>query len=111
LGVAGARRPVPPGSWDVLVNATPVGTYPNVRDSAFPETVLDGQLVYDLVYNPPETALVRQARRAGCRAIGGLDMLVAQARLQQQRWCGRVPAVETLRAAALWKLSTFASTP
>jgi 3-dehydroquinate dehydratase/shikimate dehydrogenase len=109
LGVFGAARPVPPGSWDVLVNATPVGSYPAGDDTAFPEASFGGGLVYDLVYNPVTTRLLRAARAAGCRTIGGLDMLVHQAALQQERWTGRMPSLDVMREAARWKLSTFAS--
>ncbi len=110
LGVAGAGRPVPPGAWDVLVNATPVGTQPDVTASAFPEARFDGALVYDLVYNPPDTALLRAARAAGCRTIGGLEMLIAQACLQQAFWTGTRPPEAPMREAAAWKLSTWTST-
>jgi shikimate 5-dehydrogenase len=58
------------------------------------------------VYNPPETTFLREARAHGCLVIGGLEMLVAQARLQQQRWFGRAPHPDTLRDAALWKLNS-----
>ncbi len=106
VGAGAARRPVPRGSWDLLVNATPVGTHPDVDESAFPEGVYDGELVYDLVYNPAKTALVREAAAHGCRAIGGLGMLVEQARLQVKWWHGRTPAAEGMRDAALWRLET-----
>jgi 3-dehydroquinate dehydratase / shikimate dehydrogenase len=109
VGVAAACRPVPPGSWDVLVNTTPVGTFPQIQELAFPEGHFDGGLAYDLVYNPPETAFLRAARHAGCRTIGGLEMLVAQACAQQERWGGRKPPADVLRDAALWKLSTCVS--
>ncbi|MDO8836161.1 MAG: type I 3-dehydroquinate dehydratase [Vicinamibacterales bacterium] len=108
LGVTSAPRPVPPGSWDVLVNATPAGTFPACDETAFPEATFDGGLVYDLVYNPVATALLRAAGAAGCRTIGGLDMLLHQAALQQERWTGRRPSLDGMRGAALWKLSMFA---
>ena len=111
LGVQGITRPVPPGSWDLLVNATPVGTFPAVDDTPFPEGRFDGRLVYDLVYNPPITRFVRDARLAGCRAIGGLEMLVAQALRQAAWWTGRAPSAGLLREAALWRLSLPAGTP
>jgi 3-dehydroquinate dehydratase/shikimate dehydrogenase len=104
VGAHAALRPVPPGSWDLLVNATPVGTYPDVGASAFPEGVYDGELVYDLVYNPERTALLREAEAKGCLAVGGLGMLIEQARLQVRWWHGRVPAAEKMRDAALWRL-------
>jgi 3-dehydroquinate dehydratase / shikimate dehydrogenase len=109
LAVASGGRPVPAASWDVLVNATPVGTFPHADDTPFPEARFDGRLVYDLVYNPLVTRLQRDALAAGCRALGGLDMLVSQAQLQQEIWMGRKPSVAVLRDAAIWKLSTFAS--
>jgi shikimate dehydrogenase len=108
LGVGGAGRPVPAGAWDLLVNTTPVGTAPDADRSAFPEGRYDGQVVYDLVYNPPVTRMLREAAGQGCPTIGGLDMLVEQARLQAEAWTGRRPDAEVLCEAARWKLSTFA---
>jgi 3-dehydroquinate dehydratase/shikimate dehydrogenase len=95
-----ADWPPPPGSWDILVNATPVGTVPHVGETPLPGGPFDGQLVYDLVYNPPETALLRDALTAGCDTIGGLDMLVAQAQRQFRWWTGVTPAAGVMRAAA-----------
>lgn len=90
----------PTGVWDVLVNATPVGTWPDVKASPIPCEALRGGLVYDLVYNPPETALLRSARAAGLETIGGLEMLVTQACLQCEWWTGReAPAAVIDRAA------------
>jgi 3-dehydroquinate dehydratase / shikimate dehydrogenase len=107
LGVVAAERPVPPGTWDLLINATPVGTHPDAGASAFPEGEYTGRLVYDLVYNPPVTRLMHDAAARGCRTIGGLEMLVEQARLQIAQWFGRLPDAAVLRDAAQWKLSTF----
>jgi 3-dehydroquinate dehydratase / shikimate dehydrogenase len=96
-----------PGSWDLLVNATPVGTYPAVADSPVPEAVLQGGgLVYDLVYKPVRTRLLADAAAAGCPTIGGLEMLVAQAARQFEWWTGRPAPIETMRAAAERRLST-----
>jgi shikimate dehydrogenase/3-dehydroquinate dehydratase type I len=106
LGVSGAARPVPPSSWDLLVNATPVGTYPDVERTSYPEGVFDGGTVYDLVYHPEKTRLLRDAEQAGCRTIGGLTMLIEQARLQQAWWTGRTPSVAALHAAAVSMLAT-----
>ena len=109
-GAAIASWPPAPGSWDLLVNATPVGTVPNVGESPLPDDYSfpsDG-LVYDLVYNPPRTRLVSQAVRAGCRTIGGLDMLVAQAQAQFEWWTGVRPADRVMRDAALARLQSTA---
>ena len=89
----------------MLVNATPIGMYPNVEASPVPSDVLTGLLVYDLVYNPTTTVLLRDAARAGCQTIGGLDMLVAQAEQQFSYWTGETPAPGVMRAAAQRRLA------
>jgi shikimate 5-dehydrogenase len=68
---------------------------------------LDGSVVYDLVYNPETTRLLRDAAAAGCTTIGGLDMLVAQAREQFRWWTGIEPPTDVMRAAALERLGEF----
>ncbi|MFI5177396.1 MAG: type I 3-dehydroquinate dehydratase, partial [Vicinamibacterales bacterium] len=99
LGVAAGTWPPAPG-WDLLVNATPVGTRPDVDASPLTRGDLRGGLVYDLVYNPEDTALRRLARAAGLETIGGLEMLVAQACLQSEWWTGGpAPAAVMDRAA------------
>lgn len=106
-GAAAVAWPPPAGTWDLLVNATPVGSASKNADASplpddypFPST----GTVYDLVYNPPETRFLRDARRAGCRTIGGLDMLVAQAQAQFEWWTGGRPADRVMRDAALTRL-------
>lgn len=74
---------------DILVNATPVGTHPNLDDAPIDLQRLVGlQFVYDLVYNPKCTALVYQARRLGIPAANGLTMLVIQALAARELWLG-----------------------
>ena len=104
---ASAARSLPPpgGSWDLLVNATPVGTAPAVDETPVPGTILSGGLVYDLVYNPAETRLLREARAAGCETIGGLDMLVAQAVRQFEWWTGQRLDRSIFREAARARLA------
>jgi shikimate dehydrogenase len=72
----------------LLVNTTPLGMYPRVDTSAWPQELdLPPQAaVYDLVYNPRETLLLRAARAAGLPAAGGLGMLLAQAALAFEIW-------------------------
>ena len=104
-GAAIGEWPPAAGSWDLLVNATPVGTAPRDDLSPLPSgQPLDGELVYDLVYNPPQTRLRRDAAGAGCRTIGGLDMLVAQAQAQFEWWTGQRPADRVMRDAAVARL-------
>jgi 3-dehydroquinate dehydratase/shikimate dehydrogenase len=100
LSVGAGARPVPAGSWDVLVNATPLGMHPDTEQSAFPESTYDGDVAYDLVYNPTRTRFLQDAAAGGCRTIGGLGMLVAQARRQIELWTGLRPDPEPMRDAA-----------
>jgi 3-dehydroquinate dehydratase/shikimate dehydrogenase len=96
-----ADWPPAAGSWDVLVNATPVGTWPDVQATPLPQGPLTGSLVYDLVYNPIETRLLADARAAGCDTLGGLEMLVAQAARQFEWWTGRSAPTGAMRDAAI----------
>ena len=87
---------------DLLVNTTPIGTAPHHDETPVPAGALDGGgIVYDLVYNPHPTRLLREAAAAGCATIGGLEMLVAQARHQFAWWFGRCPSDTLFRDAAL----------
>lgn len=106
-GASVGEWPPSPGSWDLLVNATPVGTVPQIHATPLPEDYMlhPGGVVYDLVYNPPATRLLRDAAQAGCRTIGGLDMLVAQAQAQFEWWTGTRPADRVMRDAALTQLA------
>jgi 3-dehydroquinate dehydratase/shikimate dehydrogenase len=105
--VSGETGPWPPqpGSWDLLVNCTPIGMHPHVDDTPLARELLTGETVYDLIYNPEETRLLRDARASGCRTIGGLDMLVAQAHEQFHWWTGVRPQAGVMRAAAVKRLS------
>ncbi len=105
--VGGSAGDLPPraGSWDLLVNTTPVGTAPDVRDSPLPGGVFDGRLVYDLVYNPATTRLLAEASAAGCGILGGLPMLVAQAVRQFEWWTGASVPREVFAAAAQRRLA------
>jgi shikimate dehydrogenase len=98
----------PPGSWDLLVNCTPIGLYPRVEETPIAKAQLTGRYVYDLIYNPPATRLLREAASVGCQVIGGLEMLVAQAREQFQWWTGTAPRPGVMREAALKRLAEFA---
>ena len=100
--------PPEPGSWDLLINCTPVGMYPHVDDTPISADQLTGRYVYDLVYNPSITRLLRDAATKGCQTIGGLEMLVAQAREQFQWWVGTKPQAGVMREAALKRLAEFA---
>jgi len=99
--------PPAPGSWDLLINCTPIGMHPRVDQTPVPAEQLTGRYVYDLVYNPAVTRLLREAAAVGCQTIGGLDMLVAQAHEQYHWWTETKPAPGVMREAALNRLAEF----
>jgi len=72
---------------DLIINATPVGMWPDVERSPVPEVVIpEGITVLDMVYNPLETRLIKMARSKGCSTASGLMMLVAQALAADKIW-------------------------
>ncbi|MFI5314072.1 MAG: shikimate dehydrogenase [Myxococcota bacterium] len=88
--------------WDLLVNATPVGMSPDASSTPAPQAALrPGALVFDTVYRPLETRLLREARARGCRVQDGLEMLVHQAVEQIRIWSGKRADPQLLRRAAL----------
>jgi 3-dehydroquinate dehydratase/shikimate dehydrogenase len=90
------------GDFDVAINATPLGTRgaSETKTPATASQLTGAQIVYDLVYNPAETRFMREGRAAGCRVIGGLEMLVAQAAAQFKLWTGADAPIDLMRAAA-----------
>ena len=85
----------------LIVNTTPIGMIPNVDQSPLPENIsLSKQTrIYDLVYNPCETKLVRDARVQGLQATTGLGMLIEQAALGFEFWTGIKLPSEVFRSA------------
>ena len=76
---------------DLLVNATPVGMYPNADNMAVNESIIEkSKVVFDAVYNPLETKLIKTAKKMGKTAIGGMSMLVWQAVESHRIWDGSV---------------------
>jgi shikimate dehydrogenase len=88
--------------WDLLVNATSLGMSPDADSTPAPAASLrPGALVFDTVYRPLETRLLREARARGCRVQDGLEMLVHQAVEQIRLWSGKRADPALLRRAAL----------
>ena len=89
--------------YDLLVNGTSVGMKHTAAEGASPvprERIMPGALVYDLIYNPEETVLLKLAREAGAKTIGGLPMLVFQGAEAFELWFGRRAPVEAMFKAA-----------
>ena len=88
-------------TFDLLVNTTPIGMTPNTEQSPLPENTIlsEHTIIYDLVYNPSETKLVKAARAQGLSAVTGLGMLIEQAALAFELWTGCNPSREVMRQA------------
>ncbi len=90
------------GKADILVNATSVGMSPNIDQTPVDSDLLRrGLIVFDIVYNPLKTRLLREAGAAGAETISGLDMLVWQGALAFEKWTGRKAPVELMREEAI----------
>ncbi len=88
-------------NFQLIVNTTPLGMTPNIHASPLPENIVlpNNIHVYDLVYNPRETKLVRDARSQGLNATTGLGMLIEQAALGFELWTGKKLPSEIFRNA------------
>lgn len=82
----------------VLIHCTPVGLSPNADTTCVPAPLLHDNLsVMDIVYNPLETRLLKDAKRAGCRTIPGLEMFLHQAVTQFEFWTNQSAPVDVMR--------------
>jgi 3-dehydroquinate dehydratase/shikimate dehydrogenase len=86
--------------YDCVINATPVGMHPNVDETPFDKAHLRSYMVvFDTVYNPENTLLIKQARDIGCKIVTGVDMFVRQAAIQFRIWHGVEPRHDVMREA------------
>ncbi len=87
---------------DLVVNATSVGMCPDDDQTPVPAELLrPGLVVYDIVYNPVRTRLLREAEAAGAQVIGGVEMLVGQGALAFTKWTGKEAPRELMKREAL----------
>ena len=88
-----------PANFQLIVNTTPLGMTPDMDQSPLPENLSlpSNTLIYDLVYNPRETKLVKDAQSQGLSATTGLGMLIEQAALAFEVWTGHNPSREIMR--------------
>jgi len=83
----------------VLIHCTPMGMSPNVDATAVPPALLHaGLTVMDIVYNPRDTQLLKNAKARGCRAIPGLEMFLHQAAAQFELWTQQAAPADVMRA-------------
>ncbi len=81
----------------IIVNGSPVGMFPKLDNSPYDAAKLkEGQLVFDTVYNPERTLLLKSAKAAGCSVISGLQMFIRQAAYQYRLFTGQEPPVATM---------------
>ncbi len=91
---------------DILVNCTSVGMHPNVDESpVHPSVLKPGLTVFDTVYTPENTMLIKEARSRGCHVLTGVDMFVRQAALQFQLFTGQEAPVDLMRSVVKRALS------
>jgi 3-dehydroquinate dehydratase/shikimate dehydrogenase len=96
---------LPGTKTDILINATPVGMFPMVNETPIDKDRLKpDMIVFDTIYNPIETRLLREAKNQGCKIVGGLPMFVNQAAAQFELWTGVTPPLELIREIAYKKL-------
>ena len=91
---------------DILVNATPIGMKGYIADQMALDykdfdTLNPNAPVYDIVYNPTKTVLLKEAEKRGFKIIGGLDMLIYQAERAIEIWTGKTPDTKLMKIAAL----------
>ena len=94
------------GEYDMLVNTTPIGMLGKAGDlmpiaPAALETLKHDAIVYDVIYNPMKTVLIKAAEKLNLRTITGLDMLIYQAVAAQEIWFGKTPDFKDMKIAAL----------
>jgi shikimate dehydrogenase len=91
-----------PNRYEILINTTPVGMHPETNATPIPkEDLTEEMVVMDIVYNPLETRLLKDAAANGCRIINGADMFVFQGAKQFELWTGQKAPVDVMRAAVL----------
>lgn len=93
--------------FDILINCSPVGMHPNADKTPFPkERLKKGMIVFDAVYNPLKTRLLREAENAGCITIQGVELFVNQAVDQFELWTGQTAPKELMMEIVLKKLKS-----
>jgi 3-dehydroquinate dehydratase/shikimate dehydrogenase len=86
--------------WDAIVHATPLGMWPNVHECFF-DGHIPAELVFDMVYNPRETELLRRAREQGAEVVPGLQMFIEQAIRQFEIFTGETAPRAVMEKTAL----------
>ena len=94
------REQVDERQFDALVHATPIGMFPHVNECFFNEKIPAG-IVFDMVYNPLETMLIRRAREENKAVVPGIEMFIEQAVRQFEIWTGESAPRAVMEKAAM----------
>ena len=90
---------------DIVIHATPVGMHPRTEETLLSaEHLASKPVVMDIVYTPLETRLLKEAKKAGCKTVDGVGMLVHQGAEAERIWLGVEPSIEAMRRAVLHAL-------
>ncbi len=90
---------------DIIVNCTPIGMFPKPDEIPIsPEFLSSSHLVFDTVYNPLETRLLKEGRSRGCKTVSGLEMFLFQGAAQFEIWTGQNAPLNLMRRKALERL-------
>jgi 3-dehydroquinate dehydratase / shikimate dehydrogenase len=92
---------------DVIINCTPVGMHPNVDDTPLPPAAFGraNMVVFDTIYHPENTMMLKLARERGCKAVTGVEMFLRQAAVQFKLYTGQDPPVNVMIEALRRRLS------
>ncbi|NQV28683.1 MAG: shikimate dehydrogenase, partial [Rhodopirellula sp.] len=100
------------GEPDVLINCTPVGMHPDVDETPYAEHWLtENMVVFDTVYNPETTLLIKDARAKGCRTVSGIEMFVRQAAQQFELFTGKPGPLDQMRMTVRRAISPLGDLP
>lgn len=92
-------------SVDILINTTPIGMYPKIDMSPISKDLLNENLfVFDIIYNPLQTRLLKDAKETGSKTLNGLDMFINQGALAFEWWTGKKPNVKLMKEKIIEQL-------
>ena len=105
------RKALRESSFDLIINATPVGMHPRENESPIGASEMNCALAFDLIYRPHRTKFLRLAASKGIRTVSGVEMFLAQGIAQWEIWTGRLAPVNAMRKAVLAALREEESEP
>jgi len=92
-------------SVDILINTTPIGMYPKIDISPISKDLLNENLfIFDIIYNPLQTRLLKDAKKIGSKTLNGLDMFVNQGAIAFEWWTGKKPNVKLMKEIIIEEL-------